>query len=632
MSDDVKKESEVENSSVEEMSDKDKLIESEDATSSKLEVEETESKSKQAFHNEKPSSKSKVGNEKPTLKKDVKKQKLSKKEDTSKEKSASKRGVYKEESTSKENVYSQESISKQGINNDKSSSQKDVNEDSSTEPFEDKPSEEDYEETASEEASGDSTKKDDLESDEDDEPKQHSSRKEPAKVNRAQEEREDREEFKDNMKILLKTVIEREKVLKRIPFLLPCDSCEFSVDPTDSEIRWCCWGRVQNKCVSPKMIRVFWIVSAPADQTPQETFDKLNKATAPSKLSINFKLHIPDLKFGTIDDLIYVSASLAKLDGDAGQVVKNLVDFMKTIIKDDLRTFLEDNDLDVINYMTRFSWNSVKYPKTRPLTVLKDVIRSQMWNMEDNLKARSDELGYLDKTLEQLEKDNTGGLVNRPLTDIVKREDVVLGSKRFTTLMVVVAAQLEKEWLKSYTNLAEMVVPGSSSELYSDKEHKLFSVVVGKKCVEEFKTSATKKKFVVRDFEYSDDVTEDAKETQKNVEDLRKEFIEILTRWLKVKFNETFTAWIHVKVMRCFVESVLKFGMKPRFQAMVLVPQKEKSLRKKLDDMYADIDRDLCVGQIKDAPGGLENIGGKIENTKYVFLTVPVHFISKGKE
>lgn len=42
----------------------------------------------------------------------------------------------------------------------------------------------------------------------------------------------------------------------------------------------------------------FWLISAPGDKTCQETFDKLNRATAvgDNSLSANHKFNIPDLK------------------------------------------------------------------------------------------------------------------------------------------------------------------------------------------------------------------------------------------------------------------------------------------------------------------------------------------------
>ena len=62
-----------------------------------------------------------------------------------------------------------------------------------------------------------------------------------------------------------------------------------------------------------------WIVSAPGDKTPQDTWDKLNSATG--SLSTNNKFNIPDLKVGTLDQLVGLSDDLSKLDAAAEQYV-----------------------------------------------------------------------------------------------------------------------------------------------------------------------------------------------------------------------------------------------------------------------------------------------------------------------
>ena len=64
----------------------------------------------------------------------------------------------------------------------------------------------------------------------------------------------------------------------------------------------------------------YWIISAPGDKTPQQTLEKLNKATGQhgsAPLSRNFKFNIPDLKVGTIDSLLGLSDDLGKLDAHA---------------------------------------------------------------------------------------------------------------------------------------------------------------------------------------------------------------------------------------------------------------------------------------------------------------------------
>ena len=71
--------------------------------------------------------------------------------------------------------------------------------------------------------------------------------------------------------------------------------------------------------IAPKMAE-YWIISAPGDKTPQQTFDKLNQETGQrgnAPLSRNFKFNIPELKVGTIDSLLGLSDDLAKLDSHA---------------------------------------------------------------------------------------------------------------------------------------------------------------------------------------------------------------------------------------------------------------------------------------------------------------------------
>lgn len=60
-----------------------------------------------------------------------------------------------------------------------------------------------------------------------------------------------------------------------------------------------------------------WLVSAPGEKTPQETWDRLQGST--SSISTNYKFNVPDLKVGTLDQLVGLSDDLAKLDTAAEQ-------------------------------------------------------------------------------------------------------------------------------------------------------------------------------------------------------------------------------------------------------------------------------------------------------------------------
>ena len=52
-------------------------------------------------------------------------------------------------------------------------------------------------------------------------------------------------------------------------------------------------------------------------------------------------------------------------------------------------------------------------------------------------------------------------------------------------------------------------------------------------------------------------------------------------QWCQTSYGEVFGAWVHVCAIRLFVESILRYGLPPSFQACVMKPQKrsEKKLR-----------------------------------------------------
>ena len=82
------------------------------------------------------------------------------------------------------------------------------------------------------------------------------------------------------------------------------------------------------------------MISAPGEKTCQQTFDKLNQvesgifwrqvlvadftfqATNKQQLSSNWKFHIPDLKVGTLDQLVGLSDDLGKLDNFVEQITR----------------------------------------------------------------------------------------------------------------------------------------------------------------------------------------------------------------------------------------------------------------------------------------------------------------------
>ncbi|XP_056336370.1 V-type proton ATPase subunit C 1-B [Danio aesculapii] len=354
----------------------------------------------------------------------------------------------------------------------------------------------------------------------------------------------------------------------------------------------------------------FWLISAPGDKTCQQTWDKMNMATAESNnLSTNNKFNIPELKVGTLDVLVGLSDELAKLDSFVESVVKKVAQYMTDVLEDSRDKVQENllaNGVDLVTYITRFQWDMAKYPIKQSLKSISEIMSKQVTQIDNDLKARASAYNSLKGSLQSLERKNVGSLLTRSLADIVKKEDFVLDSEYLTTLLVIVPKTNYPEWQKTYETLSEMVVPRSTKLLFEDQESGLFSVTLFTKAIDDFKQQARENKFMVRDFLYNEEEMKADKEEMTRLSTDKKKQFGPLVRWLKVNFSEAFIAWIHIKALRVFTESVLRYGLPVNFQAMLLQPNKKnvKKLREVLKDLYKHLDSSAAVidGSV-DIPG-----------------------------
>ncbi|KAI6227322.1 V-type proton ATPase subunit C [Aphelenchoides fujianensis] len=339
-----------------------------------------------------------------------------------------------------------------------------------------------------------------------------------------------------------------------------------------------------------------WLVSAPGEKTPQETWDRLQTAT--SSLSTNYKFNV-----GTLDQLVGLSDDLAKLDSAAEQTTRKLVQYFAEVLEEE-REKLMDNlvvgNKDMHTYITRFQWEGAKYPLKQSLKVLSEIIGKQITQIDNDLKAKALTYNNLKNTLASIDRKATFGLVDhKDLGDIVKAEDFV---PEFRTIVVVVPKISVKEWESSYTTLADMVVPQSAKKITEDQEHALYTVTLFKKVIDEYKTNSRERKFIVRDFVYDEQTLKASKnDRDKLVQEKQRQYAP-LVRWLKINFGEIFSAYIHVKALRVFVESVLRFGLPVNFQAAVMEPQKgnSKKLRSELNKLYGHLGRRSTMRPLHD--------------------------------
>uniref|UniRef100_A0A0A9W801 V-type proton ATPase subunit C n=1 Tax=Lygus hesperus TaxID=30085 RepID=A0A0A9W801_LYGHE len=340
----------------------------------------------------------------------------------------------------------------------------------------------------------------------------------------------------------------------------------------------------------------YWLISAPGDKTCQQTWETMNNLTSKQhELSENFKFHIPDLKVGTLDQLVGLSDDLGKLDSFVDQVTHKVAQYLGEVLedtKDKLHENLMANNMDLPSYLTKFNWDMAKYPVKQSLRNIADIISKQVSQIDVDLKSKSTAYNNLKSNLLNMEKKQSGSLLTRNLGDLVKKEHFILDSEYLTTLLVVVPKLAMQDWNITYERLSNMIVPRSSQIIHQDNDYALFTVTLFKKVVDEFKTHAREKKFVVREFTYNEEELAAGKtEVAKLATDKKKQFGP-LVRWLKVNFSECFCAWIHVKALRVFVESVLRYGLPVNFQAMLLHPHKKsmKRLRDVLNHLYGHLD------------------------------------------
>nr|XP_035953460.1 V-type proton ATPase subunit C 2 isoform X4 [Halichoerus grypus] len=374
----------------------------------------------------------------------------------------------------------------------------------------------------------------------------------------------------------------------------------------------------------------FWLISAPGDQENLQALERMNTITSKSNLSYNTKFSIPDFKVGTLDSLVGLSDELGKLDTFAESLIKKMAQSVVEVMEDakgkvpenllangGLKEKMKYLKIDLPSFVTHFEWDMAKYPAKQPLVSVVDTLAKQLAQIETDLKSRTAAYNTLKTNLENLEKKSMGNLFTRTLSNIVSKEDFVLGSEYLITLLVIVPKPSYTKWQKTYESLSDMVVPRSTKLIAEDNEGGLFTVTLFRKVIEDFKTKARENKFTVREFYYDEkEIKREREEMSRLLSDKKQQYGPLL-RWLKVNFSEAFIAWIHLKALRVFVESVLRYGLPVNFQAVLLQPHKKSStkrLREVLNSVFRHLDQ-VAAASILDA--SVEIPGLQLNNQDY---------------
>lgn len=342
---------------------------------------------------------------------------------------------------------------------------------------------------------------------------------------------------------------------------------------------------------------VYFMVALPIEGNKDTTWNRLREVAEPHAASVS-KFDIPtnDLRVGTLDTLVALSDQLTKDDYYAEQLTKRLSSQLENLLensKDKLLECLQANDSTLQRYLERFRWDTAKFNVALQADSLRQDINRKLTEIDTDMKAKFQSYRKVQNHLAQLEKKQSGSLLVRDVSSVVRPEQFVRDSEYLVTLLVVVPLRKKDEWLATYETLNDYVVPRSSERIdVEDKEFALFTVTVFRRVVDDFKEACRVYRFVVKDFEFNQEALAEEKQLLMELRgDIRKKF-NMLVKWCSTMFSEAFVAWTHLKALRIFVESVLRYGLPVRFVAAIVEPKAKNGvkMRKALNAAYKHLD------------------------------------------
>jgi len=150
-----------------------------------------------------------------------------------------------------------------------------------------------------------------------------------------------------------------------------------------------------------------------------------------------------------------------------------------------------------------------------------------------------------------------------------------------------------QEKIEDRNRMCENVVPGSAGKkpIISESDFVLYKIVVFKKGVQNVTKLLRQERFTVRPYKYDSQEKHARKEHKKRLINQRRHSWNDIVRWCQTYFSRIFKMWIHIKALRCFVETILRYGLPPNFQAYVIdvKPKFRDKLRGELKKLYSHL-------------------------------------------
>ena len=228
-----------------------------------------------------------------------------------------------------------------------------------------------------------------------------------------------------------------------------------------------------------------WLVSVPELGDLTRNLQKQGLSESVNLCVFN----VPELRVGTLDQLISLSDDIVRVESQSEQLAKRLASYVTDIllnldenrdrtsgpnpetvfkIQDNLK--LNQGKHFLHEYIRSFRWDQAKYPsKGVPLSEMTGNLSEKLATIEQQFRQKSAKFNQARRDLGQIMKKQSGSLMTRDLSGIVdEKKHLVNGSEYLQTLLVAVSKMHVEDWKNSYENLADYVVPRSSQEIYRE--------------------------------------------------------------------------------------------------------------------------------------------------------------------
>ncbi|CAL54674.1 ATPase, V1 complex, subunit C [Ostreococcus tauri] len=376
------------------------------------------------------------------------------------------------------------------------------------------------------------------------------------------------------------------------------------------------------------MTTTYWLVSLPLLGTSaEEQFGTLRRHTSgANELSTNVRVRVPELRVGTLDSLLALSDDLVKTcalaESTLDKVRRQHVDLTSTSDRSTGRELTIDGE-SVEKFLTTFEWDEGKHPCRRALRETVEKLSERLGRIEDEFKLKCGQLSTSRNHLNSLGRRTGGGVNSKDLSELINPADLV-ESENLTTLVVQVPKMRTEDWVSNYETLSNFVVPRSSKVLYAEGDTELRTVVLFRRVVDAFINAAREIGCTAREYSHDPEASRAAKDQKDALEREFAERKESLTEWCEISYGEIFSTMMHLCTVRIFVESILRYGLPPDFQTVLMRPNMKNAtkLRKVLNQEFG---KDASSHWDDDGGGDEERTGLNAEDMySYVSLTLKV--------